>query len=531
MEAFEKLLQALSEREAYSFDPGEVVLHQTHISAVFLAGKYAYKIKKPLDLGFLDFTTLEKRRHFCHEEVRLNKRLAPDVYLGVIPITLQSGHPHFGGEGEPIDYAVWMRRLPPDRTFESLLECGELNSDLLAKLASRIAKFHREAASGKHISKFGKWKTVAGNARENFDQTRDCIGLTVAPEVFEELESLTHEQLETHRALIDDRAKRNVPRDTHGDLHLDHVYNFPEEPPLGDLVIVDCIEFNERFRFADPIADIAFLAMDLGFHGRADLARKFADDYFKASGDDEGRALLPFYTSYRAVVRAKVEGFQLREHEIPEERKQLALRHARAYFLLAYKRLLPPARRPCLVLASGLPGSGKSTLARGLEERAGFARISSDETRKQLAGIVQTESAAADFGEGIYTSEWNDRTYEACLERARDLLFHGKRVVIDASFREESRRREFLELAREFALPALFFLCEAEPDEIKTRLAARTGDASDADWAIYQQAAQKWEPLSPSTESSTRRISTAGAPEDTVRRAIDALVTEILADG
>ncbi|MFQ5693084.1 MAG: AAA family ATPase, partial [Nitrospinota bacterium] len=287
-----------------------------------------------------------------------------------------------------------------------------------------------------------------------------------------------------------------------------------------------CVEFNERFRYADPVADAAFLAMDLEFRGRRDLSRVFAEAYFDASGDEEGRALLPLYKAYRAVVRGKVEGMKAREEEVPEDERGRALQRARAHFLLTLEILSPPAERPCLTLVGGLPGTGKTLLAGGLEETAGFTRITSDLVRKELAGVKEGEETAAPFGEGIYTDAWNDRTYAACLERAEALLFEGKRVLVDASFREEKRRRAFLDAARRWGVPALFLVCETEAREVRARLERRLGDASDADWEIYREAAARWEPLGEKTEKAARPVRNTGAPEEAVETALRALASE-----
>ena len=281
---------------------------------------------------------------------------------------------------------------------------------------------------------------------------------TLSQTVFERLKRLTEEALARLRPLIEERARRGVPRDTHGDLHLDHVYLFLERQPPADLVIIDCIEFNERFRFSDPVADMAFLAMDLSFHGRKDLAQAFSEAYFQSTGDNKGRILAPFYTSYRAAVRGKVEGFELSEKEIPEDERITALAKARAHWLLALGELEEPGSKPCLVLVGGLPGSGKSTLARALAEHAGFCVLRSDLVRKELTGRAG-QVPAAEFGEGIYTSAWTERTYAACLRRAESLLFEGKRVLVDATFREEIQRIVFLGAAGRLSVPAVFLVC------------------------------------------------------------------------
>src|SRR5438132_5623155 len=372
------LIKALSNPAAYPHQADAVQVHQTHISVVFLAGPYAYKIKKPVAMGFLDFSTLEKRRHFCEEEVRLNRRLAPAVYLGVVPVIRAGPTIRMEGEGEAIEWAVKMQRLPEEATLEKRLLRQKVDVPLIGALAGRVAAFHMIADHGEHISQFGRFDIVAHNMRENFGQAVPQVGVTVSPPVFERLRFLTEDALTRLRPLIEARSQAAVPRDTHGDLHLDHVYVFPERQPCGYLLIIDCIEFNERFRFGDPVADMAFLVMDLLFHGRRDLAQLFANAYFKAASDAAGCSLLPLFTSYRAAVRGKVEGFQLLEKEIPEQDRLAALTRARAHWLLALGELETPERRPSLVLIGGLPGTGKSTLARMLAEGANFQLIRSD---------------------------------------------------------------------------------------------------------------------------------------------------------
>lgn len=384
-----RLIAALADPAAYPRSLGveAVEVRQTHISAVFLAGPFAYKLKKPLDLGFLDYSTLERRRYFCEQEVRLNRRLAPAVYLGVVPVTADAAGVRMEGHGEIIDWAVKMVRLPDEAMLRERLRRGELGREPLEALARRLAAFHARAEAGPAVAAYGRFEVVAGNARENFDQAAPHVGTTLSRAVFERLRSLTEAALAGLRPLIEARAARGVPRDGHGDLRLDHIYLFPDRAPPGDLVIIDCIEFNDRFRCADPMADIAFTVVDLIHHGRRDLAAAFADAYFRAAGDVEGRALLPFYTAYRTAVRGKVEGMELAEPEVPEAERSAALVRARAHWLLALSELESPSRRPCLVLIGGLPGTGKTTLARGLAGRAGFDVIRSDLVRKELAGL------------------------------------------------------------------------------------------------------------------------------------------------
>ena len=383
-----ELIDGLSDPAAFPFEVEQVEVRHTHISVVFLAGSVVYKIKKPVDLGFLDFSSLASRHHFCQEEVRLNRRLAPGVYRGVVPVTRRGTGLALEGTGEPLEWAVKMERLPDEATLEERLAHGAVGEEIVADLAGRIAAFHRQAERGERIAACGRFDVVAANARENFTQSGSQIGLAISRPVFERLQALTEETLARERALIESRAARGVPCDTHGDLRLDHVYLLEDRPPPGDVVVIDCIEFNEQFRYADPVADMAFLLMGFKHARRHDLARVFAATYFRASGDDEGRALVPLYTAYRAAVRGKVDGVKASESEVPAAERQAALVKARGHWLLGLGELERPARRPGMVLVSGLPGSGKSTLAAQLAEHAGFVVIRSDVVRKELASAA-----------------------------------------------------------------------------------------------------------------------------------------------
>jgi aminoglycoside phosphotransferase family enzyme/predicted kinase len=518
-----RLITLLSDPAAYPVVAPCVEVHQTHISAVFLAGPYAYKIKKPVNPGFLDFSTLDKRRHYCEEEVRLNRRLAPHVYLGVVPIVEVPGGVRLEEEGDPIEWAVKMQRLPEAATYQERLRQEEISVEHVERLAVKIAEFHKSAKSSEQIAAFGRFDAVSRLILDVYDLASTQVGTTVSREVFERLRELAELNLLGFKQLIESRSAQGKTRDCHGDLHLDHVYYFPERQPPGDLVIVDCIEFNERFRFIDPVADMAFAFMDLCFWGRRDLARAFAAAYFRARGDEEGRPLLPLYAAYRATVRGAVEGMLLTEKEVPEIEQSAAMVRSRAHWLLALAQLEEPVRRPCLVLVGGLPGAGKSVLARGLAQQAGFHLVRSDVVRKELAGLPTEKTVPPELRERIYGPAWDERTYSECLNRAQSLLFEGKRVVIDATFRQERQRQVFLRAAVSSGVSGVLLLCHAQPETVRKRILARHSDASDADWSVHESIAGRWEEPSQITLEALHRIATDDSSEQALSAALQVL--------
>src|SRR5512139_3595825 len=305
-------------------------LVETHISWVFLGEVDVWKVKKPVDLGFLDFRSLEARRRFCDAEVELNRRLAPDVYRGVLPVTRGADGVHrVGGAGEVVDWAVHMRRLSDDVRADRLLARGALGTEEVARVAEHVAAFHARARSDAETARFGGLDVIEANVRENFDQTRENLAVFLTPAEADELERVELGFLSREKALFEDRVKEGRVRDGHGDLRLEHVYF--EGPDT--ITVLDCIEFNERFRYADVCADIAFLSMDLAFQGRVDLKERFLAAYAEESADYDLYALVDFYESYRAYVRAKIGALGLSSAPLPTRRELQA--QVRRHFLLA----------------------------------------------------------------------------------------------------------------------------------------------------------------------------------------------------
>ncbi len=324
-----ELVQALTNPKAYPHNPKTIELVQTQISFVFLAGDYVYKVKKPVDFGFLDFTTLEKRRFYCQQEVILNKRLCPDFYLGVVPITHARKDFRVEGNGKAVEYAVKMLPLPYQRMMDKLLQNNQVTPEMVEKVAKRLAEFHREAEISKQLAEIGGIDTVTKNAEENFDQVKSYVNQTISKERYDRIKDYSYSFMKRNERLFAKRVKDGRIRDCHGDLHAAHICF------VDDICIFDCIEFNDRFRYIDVASEIAFLCMDLDFHGHPELARHFAEAYVKVSGDKETVNLLDFYKCYRAYVRGKVESFQLNDPHIPADQKEKKSAVAKRYFELA----------------------------------------------------------------------------------------------------------------------------------------------------------------------------------------------------
>ncbi len=322
------LIQALLDPKAYPEPPERVELAQTQISYVFLAGEYVYKIKKPVDMGFLDYTTLDKRLYFCRKEVELNKRLCADVYLGVEPITKERGHYLIGGKGEAKEYAVKMRRLPQEAMMDVLLKQNKVTPGMVEKVAGILVDFHKKAATSEEITKLGGIDAVIQNTSENFAQTEKYFGI-IEPETYNRIKIFTEDFIKVNRPLFLKRMAESKVRDCHGDLHAAHICFYK------GICIYDCIEFIDRMRYTDVAADIAFLAMDLDHYGRQDLSENFINAYVNISGDKELLKLLNFYKCYRAYVRGKVNCFQYDDKHISAEEKEKIAANARSYFKLA----------------------------------------------------------------------------------------------------------------------------------------------------------------------------------------------------
>lgn len=485
-----ELIRGLLDPAAYPYPVGKVELVQTHISYVLLASDFVYKIKKPVDFGFLDFTTLAKRRYYCRQEVMLNGRLCPGAYLGVVPVARQDGRFCLEGRGKAVEYAVKMRRLPADRMLDSLLTAGKVSPGMVEAVAERLADFHARAATSPAIARYGA-RAIRIAWEENFDQWAPFIGDTITAEQDRYLRAYVRSFFVRQRPLLARRVQQGRIRDCHGDVRSESVCF------ADGICIFDCIEFNRRFRYTDVAGDIGFLAMDLDFRDRPDLASALVQRYARAAADPEVLDVIDFYKCYRACVRGKVEGFKLNQAEVSAEEKEQARSAARRYFRLAcqYAAGQPP---PLLLITCGLVATGKTMLAHALGDAADMPVFSSDMVRKELAGLAPRERRFEPFGRGIYSQRFSQRTYKALLDRARAALAEGRSVIVDATFAQRRYRQKARELARAMGARFLCLECQAEEGVIRQRLEERLRagrDASDARWEIYEAQKQVFQPV------------------------------------
>lgn len=506
------LVRAMLQPDFYPHRPAKVELVQTHISYVFLAGSEVYKVKKPVRFAFLDFSSLERRRHFCHEEVRLNRRLAGDTYRDVVAIRPSDGGFALAPEeaDDTVEYAVHMRRLPAERMLVTLLERNAVGTDLIDTIAARLAAFHVAADAGPEVARGGDPRVIAKLLDDDFREVDAFHGDTIAAVDDGAIRRFCHDFLRAHDGLLRRRQAEGRIRDGHGDLHAEHVCC------TDPLVIFDCIEFNASFRHRDVAAEIAFLAMDLVFHRRPDLADHLVARYAEQTQDPDLAKLVPFYACQRAYIRGKVDSLTSIETDVAAPARAAARQSAIDHFTLAYRYTW--SYTPRLVVVSGLSGTGKSTVAAALQVRTGFVHIDSDTTRKRLAGVAPT----ARPGPALYTAERSVATYEAIYAAAGAALAAGHGAILDATFQRRAHRDAARNVARQSGHPALFVECVTPEAEVRRRLAerARAGtDASDADWAVYQRQRENYEPFAADEQAERAVVDTT--------RPLDAQLTSI----
>lgn len=471
--------------DAYAHPVSRFQLLETHISWVILTGDWAYKLKKPVNFGFLDYSTLDRRKQFCLDELRLNRRLAPDIYVEVVALTEEDGRLRFEGRGDVVEYAVKMREFPQESLYDRQLSQGQLTGAQMDRLGRFVARFHAAADRAAAASPFGEPASVQGPCLDNFNSLLQLEPLR--KEQFLLLQHWTESAFVSLEPVLAARKAGGFIRELHGDLHLGNVAEVQGEP-----VPFDGIEFDPGLRWTDTINDLAFLVSDLEHRGRPDLGRLALDAYLEETGDYAGLQLWDYYVIYRWMVRAKVVAIRKAQGH-PEVAEDIE-----AYLQQATQQMRP--RWPRLVITHGLSGSGKTFFTQMLIQRQDFIRLRSDVIRKRLHGLGPREASASGVGSGIYNPEQGELTYRALADQARVLLRGGHSVVVDATFLQWEQREQFRNLAREENVAFDLVHLEAPEEVLRARITRRRAegaDASEADLGVLDHQLSHQEPLRP----------------------------------
>ncbi len=487
-----ELVWALLDPAAYPHPVQNIRHIETHISHLFLTGRFAYKIKKPLKLPFLDYSTAALRRSACDDELRLNRRTAAALYLDVVPIGRTAGGLRIGESGESgesgdvLDYAVQMRQFGADQLFSDLLERGALTAAHIDTLAHTVASFHAQLPPGDAQVASGDPARIHAWTIDNFVTLDD----TATPELRVRLHALRSwfdRAFVRLEALLRARWRGGHIRECHGDLHLANVTLIDDLP-----VLFDCIEFNAALRWIDTISEAAFVFMDLLHGERTDLAYRFLNGYLEHTGDYAGVPLLHYYAAYRALVRAKVAALRARQDHSPDGHAH-AIIHLNQYVALAER--LTRTGQPWLILTHGLSGSGKTTVAQDLLEQVPALRVRSDVERKRLHGLVSTGASGSALGEGLYAAGATEQTFARLADLARTVLTAGESVIVDATFLRRALRQSFRDLAIEGGVPLAIVTCRAPRSVLEQRVRNRRGDASEADLQVLAHQIDQYEPV------------------------------------
>jgi aminoglycoside phosphotransferase family enzyme/predicted kinase len=498
---------------------GAVERIETHISFVLIAGAFAYKIKKAVNLGFLDFTTLARRRHFCEEELRLNRRLAPALYLGLVPVTLHEDRAELGGEGTIVDCAVKMLAFPQDGLWDSLVRHGGLQDRHIDQLADRLAAFHRDAAVCRDDTPFGEPARVRAPMVETLDALERLLGDAADLARLDNLRVWEAQAFRANEAAFGERRACGQVRECHGDLHLGNVAQVD-----GEATLFDCLEFDAGLRWTDVMSDVAFLAMDLHHHGRPELAHRFVNAYLERSGDYDGARVLRYHLVYRALVRAKVAALRAAQTPAPggstdgesgaaklvgggasnEARRLLEL-------ALVFSRPKPAV----LLVTHGFSGSGKTTGSARLLEVIGAIRVRSDVERKRLAGLPGRARSGSALQSGLYSSDRTRATQARLRDAAKCVLEGGFNVILDATFLQREQRDLARDLARRLDVRFVILDFQANEDKLRERVLARQrsgADASEADLAVLDDQLANDQPLAADEQAEEFHVIAQPAP-------------------
>lgn len=484
------LIQSLQNPTLYTYPVDKFRVIETHISWVLLTGRYAYKIKKPLNLGFLDFSSLEKRKHYCHEELRLNSRLAPDIYLAVVAIRGTPKQPELNGSRAVIEYAVKMRQFEPNNTFDQLIMSNQLTTEHIRQTARIIVIFHDSIPSATIDTEFGSPHAVIKPVRKNFSQIQQQADID-KPDALEQLEFWVEQQYNQLYPVFKQRKQAGFIRECHGDLHLGNIALINNK-----VVPFDGIEFNPSLYWIDVINEIAFLTMDLQEKQRSDLSFQFLNVYLENSGDYAGLKLLRFYQLYRAMVRAKVSAIRASQSTSARSH-ELALTSYHDYLRMA--TTFTQTTRPFMTIMHGVSGSGKSWLSEQIIERLQVIRIRSDVERKRLHNLSAHQNSHSTLNSGLYKQSSSDMTYQRLLQLTNQILESGYSVIVDATFLLEQYRKPFSKLAEQLQIPFIIVHTRSDKQTLVKRIkdrAKQQNNVSEANQAVMESQLHKIQPLS-----------------------------------
>ncbi len=491
MSSLPQLIQKMQKPEFYPHPVTQPIqLKQTHGSFVLLTGEFVYKVKKSVDLGFFDYSTVEKRGHFCQEELRLNQRGAPGIYLAVLPITQEGDRFHLNGDGSPVDYALQMRQFPKDNLFLDLLDRGELTLSHMEELGRIVADYHAQAPSTPEIAKFGEVAAIREAIDDNYRYTQTYIGRVQDQKQFDETKAYSDRIFAEHPDWFEQRIREGKIRNCHGDLHLRNIALWGNR-----ILLFDCIEFNQAFRYVDVMYDVAFTVMDCHARGRRDLGNAFLNTYLETTGDWQGLRILPLYLSRQAYVRAKVTSFLLDDDSVSPDEKQAAATSAAEYYHLAWEYTQAQSGR--IIMMSGLSGSGKSTKARDIARQLDGIQIRSDAVRKHLAGVALQERGP----QAIYSREMSDRTYSQLADLGAMLAELGWIVILDAKYDRRCWRDKVHRRSQATGIPLQIVHCQAPLEVLEQRLKQRSGDIADATADLLASQLEQAEDFTPEERS------------------------------
>ena len=501
------LIKALLDAQVYDHDVAQIKLIETHISWVILTGDYAYKIKKPLDLGFLDFSSLDKRKHYCEEELRLNKRTAADIYLQVVTINGTKEKPHLSSSGEIIEYAVKMKQFPQQSQLDCVLLNNRLTPEVVNAFSQMIAAFHRSATVAAPSSEYGNDQHVLDPVNENVQQILDRVKDDVCSTIIKQLDQWIQASHQTLLPLINKRKQTGFIRECHGDLHLRNLAWIDNQA-----LAFDCIEFNADLRWIDVISDMAFLVMDLQSRNQMALAQQFLNAYLESSGDYHGIQLLSFYMVYRALVRAKVDAISMTQSHTSSINDNDTKVEFYSYLNLA---LSYTKKRPIkLIIMHGVSASGKTAFSQQLLNFIPAIRIRSDVERKRMLKLKSKDHSHASAGKGIYTQDISNKLYAKLEQLTKTVINAGYCVIIDAAFLEKDKRDQFKTLAKSQNAEFLILSFTVKYETLHQRITQRTGDASDADLSVLQTQLLNYRPLEISEKTYSHSINANTSAKD-----------------